>query len=244
MSKRPSSYVLIIGVIIAVMLLAGLNRLMNPPSAEYLEHEHAADQAAANGHVHDESCNHDHGDAKAATPPPPPPAPPSTGGEKGGKQGKVTKDRMVEVVTDKGTFRIRLFEADMPVTTANFVDLVQKKFYDNLTFHRVEDWVVQGGDPRGDGTGGSGRNIKLEINPKTRWSKPGQVGMARAQNPDSASCQWFITTKPAEWLNPSPQTGAGYALFGEVVEGMDVVRKLQRGDRMKTVRLVEQAPKQ
>ncbi len=228
MNRRPSSYVLIIGVIIAVVLLAGLNRLMSPPSAEFVEHEHE----------HEHEAEHQ----QEAAAPPPPPAPPSAAGEKDGKAGRTGKDRMVEIVTDKGTFRIRLDEADMPVTTANFVDLVQKKFYDNLTFHRVEDWVVQGGDPKGDGTGGSDRRIKLEINRKTRWGKPGQVGMARAQDPDSASCQWFITTKPAEWLNPSPQTGAGYALFGEVVEGMDVVRKLQRGDRMKTVRLVEAPP--
>jgi cyclophilin family peptidyl-prolyl cis-trans isomerase len=228
-SKRPSSYVLIIGVIVAVVLLAGLNRLMNSPSGEYLEHEHA----------HEHEAEHQQ---QAAQPPPPPPPPSAPARAGSAAESKGRKDRMVEVVTDRGTFRIRLFEADMPVTTANFVDLVQKKFYDNLTFHRVEDWVIQGGDPKGDGTGGSGRNIKLEINRKTRWGKPGQVGMARAQDPDSASSQWFITTKPAEWLNPGPQTGAGYALFGEVVEGMDVVRKLQRGDRMKTVRLVEQSP--
>lgn len=212
MNRRPPSFILIIGLIVAVVLLAGLNRLMSPAEPGH-EHDHGEEEAAQ------------HADQK--TPPPPPPPIPAS---------KELKRTMVEVVTDKGTFRIKLYDTEMPVTVKNFRGLVENKFYDGLTFHRVEDWVVQGGDPTGTGTGSSKSKIKLEINQKMPWSKEGQVGMARSQDPNSASCQWFVITKAAPWLNPSPQA-EGYALFGEVTEGMDVVKKLQRGDKMKSVKI-------
>ena len=144
-----------------------------------------------------------------------------------------------------GVIKLELFEKDMPVTTKNFIELVEKKFYDGLKFHRVEPgFVVQGGDPTGTGTGSSDKTIKLEINPSVKWDSEGQLGMARSAKPDSASCQFFITLGAAPWLNKSPQND-GYALFGKVISGMDVVKKIKVGDVMKTVRIEKQAaPKQ
>ena len=220
MPKRPPSYVLIIGIIVAIVLLAGLNRLMTPPSPE--DEEAEADRQAQK--ITQKIAQ------KPSLPAPQP-------------EKAAAENKMVILDTDKGQIKIRLFYADMPVTTANFTNLVEQKFYDGLVFHRVEDWVVQGGDPRGNGTGGSGKQIKLEINKKTHWIKEGQVGMARSSEPDSASSQFFITTKPAAWLNPSPRTGEGYALFGEVVEGMDVVKKRQRGDKIKSASLADSSAK-
>ena len=111
--------------------------------------------------------------------------------------------------------------------------MVERKFYDGLTFHRVvPDVLIQGGDPKGDGTGGSEKTIKLEVSPKLKHDAPGVVAMARKPDPDSASCQFYITMIPLPYLDMD------YAVFGRVTEGMDVVKKIDKGDVMKTVRMV------
>ena len=141
------------------------------------------------------------------------------------------------IETDKGVIKFELFEKDMPITTKNFIELAKKKFYDGLKFHRVvPGFVIQGGDPSGTGNGGSGKTIKLEINPKVKWDSEGQVGMARPPDPDGATSQFFITMCPT-FLDKSEQS-AGYALFGKVTVGMDVVKKIQVGDVMKKVYIV------
>src|SRR3989338_2427882 len=132
------------------------------------------------------------------------------------------------VETSKGNFTILLYE-DTPVTTENFVTLAQSGFYDGLTFHRYEPgFVIQGGDPNGDGTGSSGKTIPLETNPELTHVK-GAVAMARAQDPNSASSQFYITLEDAHFLD------GNYAVFGKVIEGMDVVEKLRAGDKMDKV---------
>lgn len=222
--KPPSNWLIAAAVIIAIAVFATVNAKMNPMSEVAQEVEH----------VHDENCDHGHehetasaGDTnKAALDKEPPPI----------DKEKVKKQVLV-FETEKGTIKVRLFPEEMPVTVANFVDLVNREFYDGLTFHRVEDWVVQGGDPAGNGTGGSSRKIPLEINKKMGFEKPGRMGMARTQDPNSASCQFFWVTKDSSFLND------GYAMFGEVVEGMDVVKKIEIGDKMKTVRLVDEEAK-
>ena len=134
--------------------------------------------------------------------------------------------------TSKGVIKFELFEKDMPITTKNFIELADKKFYNGLTFHRLEPgFVIQGGNPEGTGRAGSAKTIKLEINQKAKWDSEGQVGMARGDIPDSATSQFFITLGNAFWLNPNPRN-AGYALFGKVIAGMDVVKKLRVGDKM------------
>lgn len=210
MQKRPPSIILILGIVAAIVVLTGLNKFLAPTvPGEHEGHDHAAAESQ---------------EAKPETPPPPVEKPKTT------PKGTV-KTAMTIIETEKGTIKIKLFTEDMPVTTKNFIELVGRKFYDGLSFHRVEDWVVQGGDPKGNGTGGSEKTIKLEINKKQTWNKAGLVGMARSQDPNSASSQFYIVTQPADWLNNQ------YALFGEVVEGMEVVRQLKVGDKMKTVRM-------
>ena len=120
--------------------------------------------------------------------------------------------------------------AEMPYTVTNFVKLARAKFYDGLTFHRVNpDFDIQGGDPKGDGTGGPGYQINLEISPLLRHKK-GAISMARAKtNPDSAGCQFFIT------LADAPSLDGQYAVFGWIKSGMDVVSAVKKGDVIKTV---------
>jgi len=147
----------------------------------------------------------------------------------------MAQDRIAVLETTKGTIRFRLYEQDAPVTASNFIDLAERGFYDGLTFHRVEPgFVIQGGCPYGTGTGGSGKNIPLEINPRLKHDAAGVVAMARASNPNSASSQFYIT------LSPTPFLDGNYAVFGRVIEGMDVVKSIAKGDVMTSVRIASE----
>ena len=126
------------------------------------------------------------------------------------------------VVKDYGTITLELDGAAAPITVANFVKLAEEGFYDGLTFHRImAGFMMQGGDPNGNGTGGSEEKIKGEFaangveNPISHTR--GVISMARAQNPDSASSQFFIVHADSTFLD------GNYAAFGTVTEGMDVV---------------------
>jgi cyclophilin family peptidyl-prolyl cis-trans isomerase len=130
------------------------------------------------------------------------------------------KNRVAVLETSKGRIKFELHEDKAPVTTANFIKLAGKCFYDGLIFHRVIDhFVIQTGDPKGNGTGGSGETIKLEID-KSLTHTDGAVGMARSSNPNSASSQFYICDGPQHGLD------GNYAVFGQVTEGMDVVRAI------------------
>lgn len=138
--------------------------------------------------------------------------------------------RNVTIETTKGTIKFALYEEDAPITTANFATLAESGFYDGLTFHRVvPGFVIQGGCPRGNGTGQSDQMIPLEISPKLRHDDAGVVAMARSANPNSASCQFYITLGPQDFLDDQ------YAVFGRVTEGLDVVKSIQIGDKMTRV---------
>lgn len=139
---------------------------------------------------------------------------------------------IVSMKTDKGDLELELYPEKMPITVENFLKLVNSGFYNGLTFHRVEDWVVQGGDPSGNGTGGPGWAIKLETHPDLK-NVTGALAMARSANPDSAGSQFYILKKDASWLDGQ------YAVFGKVTRGMDVVKKLAIGDKMNNVETVE-----
>jgi cyclophilin family peptidyl-prolyl cis-trans isomerase len=157
------------------------------------------------------------------------------------KEKKPVTEQAVEhlavIETNKGTIKFKLFEKDAPNTSKNFIDLANRKFYDGLKFHRVvPEFVIQGGDPKGDGSGGSEKSIKLEVTPKLKHDSAGVVAMARTPDPDSASSQFYIT------LAATPFLDMQYAVFGKVTEGLDVVKKIVMGDVMKTVRIVP-APK-
>ncbi len=141
-----------------------------------------------------------------------------------------TKNRTAVIETNKGTIKFILHEDLAPITAANFIELAEKNFYDGLKFHRVESgFVIQGGCPYGTGTGGSGKNIKLEISPNLKHGEAGAVAMARSTDPNSASSQFYIT------LAPTPFLDGNYAVFGQVTEGIDAVRAIRVGDVMNRV---------
>lgn len=136
----------------------------------------------------------------------------------------VKENPKVRFETNKGVFIAELF-SDVKVTTKNFLQLVDQGFYNGLTFHRyVSDFVIQGGDPTGTGTGGSSRTIPLEI--VGYRHERGALGMARTADPNSASSQFYIV------LQPAPHLDGQYAVFGRVVQGMEVVDRLRVGDKM------------
>jgi len=135
---------------------------------------------------------------------------------------------VVTIETPKGTIKFRFYTKDAPTTTARFVELIQSNFYNGLNFHRVEPgFVIQGGDPNGNGTGGSGKKLNAEFN--SRKHLLGTVAMARAQDPNSADSQFYIA------LNPIPSLDGSYTVFGQVSEGIDVVQKIAVGDKMTKV---------
>lgn len=142
-----------------------------------------------------------------SAPPPSPPPPPS-----------VSTNPVAIVETSMGTFKIELFADKAPHTVQNFIELVNRGFYKNMIFHRVvAGFVIQTGDPTGTGRGGSEKSIKLEIHPDLKHDRAGIVGMARSQDPDSATSQFYIT------LGPAPHLDGKYAIFGRVIEGLEVV---------------------
>jgi peptidyl-prolyl cis-trans isomerase B (cyclophilin B) len=131
------------------------------------------------------------------------------------------------IVTDKGTIEADLNERAAPTTVASFVNLAQRGFYDGLTFHRVErNFVVQGGDPLGSGTGGPGYRFTGEI--VLKHTRPGTLSMANS-GPGTDGSQFFFT------LVPTPHLDGKHSVFGNVTAGMDVVRAIARGDRIVSI---------
>ena len=122
--------------------------------------------------------------------------------------------------TTEGTFTVELFRDRAPDTVENFVKLARDGFYDGLIFHRViEDFMIQGGDPEGTGTGGPGYTIDDEFHPELRHDEAGILSMANA-GPNTGGSQFFITLAATPWLDDR------HAVFGQVVDGMDVVEAI------------------
>jgi peptidyl-prolyl cis-trans isomerase B (cyclophilin B) len=142
---------------------------------------------------------------------------------------KIKSDKMKVAIieTEKGTIELELFEKDAPNTVANFEKLINKGFYDGLTFHRViPDFVIQGGCPNGNGTGGPGYTIKCETEGNPNKHGTGALSMAHAGK-DTGGSQFFITH------SPQPHLDGVHTVFGHVIgNGMDVVNKIQQGDKM------------
>ena len=164
---------------------------------------------------------------------------------------QATGDEVAVITTSKGTVRVQLAGNDAPIHVGNFVELAQKGFYDGLKFHRyVPGFVIQGGCPNtrdltpeevvekagnpfaGLGTGGPGYSIKEEFttNPHNEH-KDGALAMARSQNPDSAGSQFYFC------LGPQPMLDSGYTVFGQTIEGKDVIAQLRVGDVIETIEI-------
>lgn len=134
----------------------------------------------------------------------------------------------VVVQTSQGVIKFKFYSNDAPKTVKRLVELINKGFYNGLIFHRVvEGFVIQGGDPQGNGTGGSGQKLDAEFN--SRHHVEGTVAMARAADPNSADSQFYIS------LGTHPHLDNKYTVFGQVIEGMDVAKKIKIGDKMLSV---------
>jgi peptidyl-prolyl cis-trans isomerase A (cyclophilin A) len=135
-------------------------------------------------------------------------------------------NRHAQFTTSMGSFRLELFEDKAPKTTENFITLTTSGFYNGLIFHRIiDDFMIQGGCPQRTGTGGPGYTIADEFHPQLKHDSPGILSMANA-GPNTGGSQFFITLVPTHWLD------GRHAVFGKVVEGMDVVSaigKVQTG---------------
>lgn len=140
-------------------------------------------------------------------------------GQAAGKYNKI-----VILDTTQGKIEIKLMPNIAPKACENFVRLVEKGYYNGLIFHRViKDFMIQGGDPKGNGSGGASiwnKPFEDEVNPKVQFDKPGLLAMANA-GPCTNGSQFFITTVKTPWLNMK------HTIFGEVVSGMDVVKKIE-----------------
>lgn len=145
--------------------------------------------------------------------------------------------------TEKGQIRVRLLAERAPSTVNNFVFLAREGYFDGTTFHRViPDFMAQGGDPTGTGTGGPGYHIRDEFHPELKHDKPGLLSMANA-GPNTGGSQFFITHVATPWLD------GRHAIFGEVVDGMETVYALRErdpgrdrepGDRIERVEIQEE----
>jgi peptidyl-prolyl cis-trans isomerase A (cyclophilin A) len=151
---------------------------------------------------------------------------------------------VAKIETGEGSIVVELYGDKTPKTVATFVGLargtrihrdpttnawVKKPFYDGLTFHRViPEFMIQGGDPLGDGTGGPGFKIEDERDPDLAFDKPGLIAIANARAPNTGGSQFFITEVPA------PNLDGSYTIFGEVIEGLDLVKKIARVDATDT----------
>lgn len=136
----------------------------------------------------------------------------------------------VRITTNRGDIVFTLFPDDAPMHSAAFIKLAEAGFYDGLTFHRVEPgFVVQGGDPTGDGTGGPGYKLKAEFNARPHMR--GTVAMARASQPDSAGSQFYICLDDARFLDRQ------YTVFGQMTDGFEALDAIRRGDTMATVKI-------
>lgn len=136
------------------------------------------------------------------------------------KKDEKSNLNIVKFETTMGTFKAKMYTEKAPITTKNFIDLVNQGFFNGIIFHRVIDgFMIQGGDPTGTGTGGSKTTIKDEFGPGLKHDKKGIFSMAN-RGPNTGTSQFFIT------LAPQPHLDGKHAVFGEIISGMDVVEKI------------------
>ena len=143
------------------------------------------------------------------------------------------KDIRIIVKTDKGDIEGVLYPSKAPVTVANFLNLAKRGYYDGLKFHRViPDFMVQGGDPTGTGSGGPGYRFEDECSPELKHDKPCIFSMANA-GPGTNGSQFFITHVPTPWLDGK------HTVFGSVTKGQDIVNAVAQGDKIKSIEILD-----
>lgn len=142
--------------------------------------------------------------------------------------------KVATITTNKGVIKIKLHHEKTPKTCANFEKLSQDGFYDGMAFHRViSDFMIQGGCPKGDGTGGPGYNFEDEFDPELKHTAPGVLSMANS-GPNTNGSQFFITHVATPWLDGK------HSVFGQVVDGQPVVDSIAQGDIMEKVTVSEE----
>lgn len=142
-------------------------------------------------------------------------------------------DIFATIVTNKGDIHLKLFSDEAPYTTANFINLAKRGYYDALKFHRViSDFMIQGGCPLGTGTGGPGYQFEDEFHPNLAHDKPGRLSMANA-GPGTNGSQFFITHVPTPWLDGK------HTIFGEVLSTADqeVVNSIAQNDQIQSIKI-------
>ena len=203
---KKKKQAIIIGVVAAVVCLCVIiGMIVTGGSKENAENTSAATDQTNTSETNTNGANESEGSEAVAT----------------GLDSSLTYYADIEI-QDHGTITIQLDQTSAPITTENFVNLAESGFYDGLTFHRIiEDFMMQGGDPNGNGTGGSGNTIVGEFTDNGHDNKlshtRGAVSMARSSAYDSASSQFFIVHEDSTFLDGQ------YAVFGYVTEGMDIV---------------------
>ena len=144
--------------------------------------------------------------------------------------------KKVIITTAKGVMKVELYEKDAPNTVKNFTDLIEKGFYNGLTFHRViNDFVIQGGCPDGNGAGGPGYKIKCELDGDNQYHDRGVLSMAHAGR-DTGGSQFFICHSRAQ----TSHLDRKHTCFGKVYEGLDVIDAIRQGDIIEKMEVVEE----
>jgi peptidyl-prolyl cis-trans isomerase B (cyclophilin B) len=210
-------------------LMKGADRLRQPPGTHFASKGMSAPGAEAVAPAAGSSA---YGGPQPVTPGNPMP-------QNGQPASLSTQVRMADpsavIATSKGNITVMLFRQYAPRTVAAFMEMVKSGFYNGLTFHRVEPgFVIQGGDPNGNGTGdyippgsNQARYLPLEVSPSVSHNAAGVLAMARKPGlPNSASCQFYIT------LQPQPKLDGQYTVFGGVTDGMEVVKRITKGDQI------------
>ncbi len=145
------------------------------------------------------------------------------------------KDVNIVMVTTKGDISLTLSPSKAPVTVASFLNLAQRGFYNGLVFHRViPDFMIQGGDPTGTGMGGPGYRFEDECHPALKHDAPGVLSMANA-GPGTNGSQFFITHVATPWLDGK------HTVFGKVTKGQNVVNAIEKGDQIKSIKILDKA---
>jgi peptidyl-prolyl cis-trans isomerase B (cyclophilin B) len=145
----------------------------------------------------------------------------------------MSSDIRIVMKTDKGDIEATLFASQVPMTTANFLNLASRGYYDGITFHRViANFMIQGGDPTGTGSGGPGYKFGDEFAPELRHDKPGIFSMANA-GPGTNGSQFFITH------GPTPHLDDKHSVFGAVTAGQDVVDSIAKGDTIRSIAILD-----